>query len=443
MSTLLIGNPFNEHLIGDLAALPPGARRTGGNSALRMAWLAEPGDVVVVAQHVDPVYLRYLLELKGLDPGSVTVLVPPPGPFGDDVLTRERLLHADFLEKARRLVQDNGIDRVLPYSFNPTVAALTRELDLRDGTPGFGFLDAGGHDLLNSKSAFRALGAGLGLPLPEGVATRSRAEAEAFAATMLSAGEPVIVKQDYNAAAHGNEILAPRPGVPQVGAPRLAVLGGPGEVTRHFDAAWPFYTNGDRDKVVVEHYLAGSVPLGSEFEITAGDVVERHACEMRMEPVFSGIVIPGMETSPDARRAFLDQARALCEPIRAMGYRGLINIDGLAAPDGRVLVGEFNGRLGGTTHLHWLGERLVGPGYLDERLLVTRNRWSVPALDAALSALRAGGLAFDTADRRGVVIMCDHTRASGAVEYCVVAEDAGDAREMEGRLAGLFGPASR
>ncbi|MFI6519871.1 peptide ligase PGM1-related protein [Spirillospora sp. NPDC050679] len=443
MSTLLIGNPFNEHLIGDLTTLPPEARRAGGNGALRMAWLAGPGDVVVVAQDVDPEYLRYMLELKGLNPGSVTVLVPPPGPFGNDVLTRERLLHADFLEKVRRSVHDNGIDRVLPYSFDPTVAALARELDLQDGTPGFGFLDAGGHDLLNSKSVFRVLGTGLGLSLPEGVVTRSRAEAAAFAATMLSAGEPVIVKQDYNAAAHGNEILAPRPDVPQVGAPRLAVLGNRGEVTRHFDTAWPFYTNGGRDKVVVEHYLAGSVPLGSEFLITAGEVIERHVCEMRMEPVFSGIIIPGMETSPEVRRAFLDQARTLCEPIRAMGYRGLINIDGLAASDGRVLVGEFNGRLGGTTHLHWLGDHLVGPGYLDERLLVTRNRWSVPALDAVLSTLRAEELAFDPADRRGVVIMCDHTRASGAVEYCVVAEDAADARETEGRLTELFGPASR
>ncbi|RCV48913.1 preATP grasp domain-containing protein [Marinitenerispora sediminis] len=437
MGTLLVGNPYNEHLVGDLDGFTPASRRAVGNSGLRMAWLAGPGDAVVAAQDVDPGFLRYLLGLKGLPADSVSLLIPPPGRFGTDVLTRDRLLHPEFVEQARRVVAENGIDRVLPFSFDPVVVALARELGLSDATPGFAFLAAAGHDLLNSKSAFRAIAAGLGLPLAEGVVADARQEAEAFAAGLLAEGRAVIVKQDFHAGGYGNEILAPAPGVEQVGASRLTVLRGRAEAARHFERHWHRYAEGG-GKVVLEHYLPDSVPLGSEVEVAAEAVTGRHACEMRMAPVFDGIVIPGTATTEEVRRTFMDAVLALCEPVRAMGYRGLINVDGIATPDGRVLLTEFNGRLGGTTHLHWFGTNLVGADYLGSRLLVTRNRWRVPSLAAAIGALEAAGLAFDPGRRRGVVIACDHSRQAGAVEYCAIAEDRRDAEEMEKTLADLF-----
>lgn len=436
--TLLIGNPFNEHLIGDLEAFPQEKRRLGGNSSLRMAWLAGPRDAVVVAQEADSAFFRYLFQLKGLDPDDVEVLVPPPGKFGTDVLTRDRLLHPDFVERARQVVEANGIERVLPFSFEPAVAALALRLGLGEGTPGFGFLAGSGHDLLNAKSAFRSIAEGLGLPLPDGVVTRQRDDAETFTADLLAAGKPVIVKQDFHAGAHGNEILAPRPGVSQVGAPLLSVLEDREAVRSHFDRHWQRYSNGGRDYTVVEEYLEGSVSLGSEFVIGDSGVTERHGCEMRMAPVFDGIAIPGMTTTDAVRRAFLDAAARLCEPVRAMGYRGLINIDGLAAPGGRVVLSEYNGRLGGTTHLHWFGENLVGPDYLTERVLVTRNKWRVPSFTEAVGALQEAGLAFDPAARSGVIIACDHVRQGGAVEYCIVARDRDEALRWEKQLSELF-----
>ncbi|MFF7788096.1 peptide ligase PGM1-related protein [Streptomyces sp. NPDC007991] len=436
--TLLIGNPFNEHLIGDLEAFPPAKRRLGGNSSLRMAWLARPGDVVVVAQPADPAFLRYLFGLKGLAPDDVTVLVPPPGRFGTDVLTRDRLLHPDFVKRAGQLVGSNGIERVLPFSFEPAVAALALRLGLERGTPGLGFLAGSGHDLLNAKSAFRSIAEGLGLPLPDGVVTRVRDDAETFASGLLASGKPAIVKQDFHAGAHGNEILAPRPGISQVGAPLMSVLGSPGAVRSHFDRHWQRYSNGGRNYTVVEEYLEDSVPLGSEFAIDDSGVTERHGCEMRMAPVFDGIAIPGLTTSDAVRRQFLDAAARLCEPVRAMGYRGLINIDGLAAPDGRVVLSEYNGRLGGTTHLHWFGENLVGPGYLAERVLVSRNKWRVPSFSAAVRVLERSGLAFDPAERAGVVIACDHVRQGGAVEFCIIARDRDEALRWEKQLSESF-----
>ncbi|ARF63852.1 MULTISPECIES: peptide ligase PGM1-related protein [Streptomyces] len=436
--TLLIGNPFNEYLIGDLDAFPHAKRRLGGNSSLRMAWLARPGDVVVVAQPADPAFLRYLLRLKGLGPDDVTVLVPPPGRFGTDVLTRDRLLHPEFVERARRAVEARGIEQVLPFSFEPAVAALALRLGLEKGTPGFGFLAGSGHDLLNTKSAFRSIAEGLGLPLPAGVVTRVREDAEDFASSLLAVGKPVIVKQDFHAGAHGNEILAPRPGVSQVGAPLMSVLEGPDAVRDHFDRHWERYTNRGRDYTVVEEYLEDSVPLGSEFAVADDGVVEQHGCEMRMAPVFDGIAIPGLTTPEAVLREFLDAAARLCEPVRAMGYRGLINIDGLAAPGGRVVLSEYNGRLGGTTHLHWFGENLVGPDYLTERVLVTRNKWRVPSFPETVRALERSGLAFDPVTRAGVIIACDHVRQGGAVEYCLIARDRDEALRWETRLSELF-----
>ncbi|RSS80797.1 peptide ligase PGM1-related protein [Streptomyces sp. WAC06614] len=435
MSTLVIGNAYNEHLVGDLGALTPERRDALGNISLRLAWLLEPGDVLVVPQPVTPAFLHHLLDLKGLSADEVTVLVPPPGRFGDGILTGDRLLDPGFVERLRPVLAENAVDTVLPYAFDSAVAELARLLGLDKGTPGFGFLEEGGTDLLNSKCAFRAIAAGRGLPMAEGVATGDRAVAQGFAARMLAGGRPVIVKQDHHAGGYGNDILAPHPGVDPIGASRAVLLQDPAAVARHFDTHWAAYTGGGRHPVVVERYHPDSVPLTAELEIHDDGVDLHHVAMMRMRPVLDGIAISPACQTEEQRTAFADGARDLCVPVRAMGYRGLINIDVILTPDGEMLFSEFNGRLGGTTHLHHIGTRFLGSDYATRSTMLTRNSWRVGSMEQARAYLAERGLAFDPATGHGVLVTCDSTRRCGTVEYCIVADDPDTARATERALA--------
>ncbi|ABD11439.1 hypothetical protein ThrDRAFT_04486 [Frankia casuarinae] len=439
MSTLLIGNSYNDSLVADLASFREADRQVAGNISLRMIWLAEPGDILVLPQPPRPEFVRYALTLRGLDVDSVLIMVPPAGRLGSDVLTGDRLLDGGFLAELRALVTKRNVDHACPYVFDATTAHLIRELGLHRSMPGFGFYEAGGADLVNSKSVFRAMAGGLGLPVTTGIVATSRAKAQEFAADLVAANRCVIVKQDFHAGGYGNEIISPRPDVQPLGAPSLRVLDSQDAVRRHFDSAWSRYSVDGRHKVIVEDYVPDSMPLGAEVRITAEGSRLHHIGEMRMAPVFDGVVIPGAVLSEKNRAEFNDIVLRVCDSIRALGYVGLANIDGILTPDGDLLLTEMNGRLGGTTHLHWIADALVGHDYQTECVLMTRNHWHVSSFDDAVARLRTSGLLFEPDARAGVLIGCEHIQQSGVVEYCIVAKDVDAAEEIETSLLRLPG----
>lgn len=438
MSTLIIGNSFNDYLVGDLARFDPVERRIGGNISLRLAWLAGPGDVVVLPQEADRAFVEYMMRLKGIPADSVSILVPPPGPFGTDVLTSDRITDPAFRERLAGEVSGRGVDRVLPYVFDSTVAALCRALGLESRCPGFAFLAEGGSDLLNSKGIFRTLSVGVGAPVADGVVTDSPRQAAAFVRERLAAGDSVIVKQDFHQGGHGNEIITGDPRTRQIGAIGMTVVADPDEIPGVLDERWPAYTNDGTRKVVLEQYLHDSVPIGAEVDIDDDAITVRHTGEMRMTPVFDGVVLPGLTMTTEQTDRFRSAVVALCRAVRAIGYRGLINVDGIVDPAGRVLLTEYNGRLGGTTHLHWLGLSTVGPDYADRSVFVSNNDWKVPSFTTALERLESAGLVYTRARGSGVVITCDHTAQSGAVEYCVIGTDHASADATEKALKELF-----
>lgn len=440
MSTLIIGNSFNDYLVGDLGRFDPLERRIGGNISLRLAWLAEPGDIVVLPQEPEAAFVEYMMRLKGIPADSVSIMVPPPGEFGTDVLTSDRITHPGFLKELAGRVVENGVEHVLPYVFDSTVAALCREFGLDSRCPAFDFLTEGGSDLLNSKALFRTLSAGVGAPVADGVVTDSWRQGADFVRGMLAKGNSVIVKQDFHQGGHGNEIITADPRTTQIGAIAMRVVEDLDDVASLLESRWPAYSNDGVKKVVIEQYLHDSVPIGAEVDITDDVITVRHTGEMRMTPVFDGVVLPGLTMTTEQRERFRSAVVALCTAVRAVGYRGLINIDGIIDTDGRVFLTEYNGRLGGTTHLHWLGLTTVGPDYAERAVFVSNNDWKVPSFDTALRRLHAAGLEYDPTEGTGVVVTCDHTRQSGAVEYCVIGTDHGRVDAIEKELKKLFQP---
>jgi hypothetical protein len=438
VSTLYVGNAYNETLVGGLGQFDPVERRIGGNLACRLVWLLDPGDVLVCPQPIAGEYLDYVSRLTGVPITPDAIVVPPPGEFGHDVLTADRLRDTGFLDRLRALSLSWGFDRVVPYCYDQTIASIARHAGIGADDPSVAFCEAGGVELLNRKAVFRALCAGARVPIPAGLVTRSVSDAVDFTASYVESGRSVIVKQDAHQGGFGNEILAHIPEVAQLGAASLAVVTDRRAVEERLRAIWPRVSSHGRDPVVLEHYLENAVALGCEVSVTDAGVTMRHTAEMRMTPVFDGLLIPPGSISERCDAEFSRQALALADVVRAMGYRGLINVDGLAAGNGEIVVlNEFNGRLGGSTHLHWIGRRFIGDDYLRRRFLLSNNDLQVASLSSLLEALTRAKLAFDPALGEGVLVTCDHTAQSRAVEFCVVAEDVKTADAYVQRLREL------
>jgi hypothetical protein len=139
-------------------------------------------------------------------------------------------------------------------------------------------------------------------------------------------------------------------------------------------------------------------------------------------------VVPSPSAGLPAFASFLGHAVRLGEVVRAVGYRGHMSVDGIALADGAVLVNEFNGRIGGSTHIHLIGERVLGSGYLDRRVLVARSRCGWPSTADALAAISAAGLAYDRDHGTGAIV-------SGDDGQCLlVGETTAGALELERRL---------
>ncbi|MEU9730636.1 peptide ligase PGM1-related protein [Streptomyces sp. NPDC048002] len=443
MAKLIVSNQRTEEMVGDLQILSPEYREYLGNQAQRMTWSLQEGDVLVLPVQPSERFLDYVTGLLNIDRETVEVVVPPTGSYGAGLLSRDRLLNEEFLQELQRIVTAHGIREIFPFHFDTTIASMAKLLGLDTLTPGFGFLDQGGGKLLNSKAAFRALAAGCGVSVPEGRVCASQDEAEEYVwGHLLSRGLPAILKQDYHVAGFGNEVVSPVPGVEPVGALRTVVAADREELSKYFAERWYWLTDAGRSPVVVERYFTDSLPLCSEFHLTGRGVELAGHGAMRMEPVLNGHIWPAPAAGLTGFNGFLGEAHALCSAIHAMGYRGTVSVDAIVTPGRRILINEFNCRVSGSTHAYHIGERIVGPMFPDERVLVEQRRCTFPP--SILERLTDSGLAYDPVSRTGVLVTVEDNSASdGYGEYCIAAESTEHAERLERALAGLLAQTGR
>ena len=59
MSTLYIGNSYNDALVGDLRQFDHDERQIGGNLSCRLVWLMAPGDLLLSPQYISAEFLEY------------------------------------------------------------------------------------------------------------------------------------------------------------------------------------------------------------------------------------------------------------------------------------------------------------------------------------------------------------------------------------------------
>ncbi len=407
MGRLIISNQLTEETAEGDAALPDEYLAILGLASHRMLWLARPGDIVVLPTAPDPDFIDYVWETLGFREDRAQLVVPPAGRQGSNLLYTDRLTDGDFQARLRALLSADPVTEVLAFFIDDDVAALLRALELAGFVAAFTFLTAGGSELVNSKSFFRTVCLGNGVGVPYGAAFISRSAAERQIWSLLSEGKSVIAKQDAHGGGYGNEILTTYPELTGLGAASTVQITSRSHLADHLAHCWERYTYGGTRAVVIEHYLPDCVPIYLELAIGADTVQLVGYGEMRMKPVNNGLVAPPPSAALPAFAQFLVAAERIGWAYQAIGYRGRASLDAIVTPDSQILFNELNGRLGGSTHIHHLGEQVIGGDYLDDRVLVARNRCTWDSVATALKLLDEASLRYDSSRRSGVLLSGD------------------------------------
>ena len=440
MPKLLLANPNSRAMTARPEDIPADVRPFYDVIGDRLLWTLEDGDIAVVPGPVNTDFLDYLSDLLGLA-GPPTVLSLRDFP-GETWYPGERPELAALL---RRLIEDSGRPpgdwRIECYLHDRDIAGWQRLLGL-DEAAAAQFAQSTA-DLANSKVVFRSLATACGVPIPEGRVTDRGAELVDTVVDLLGRTGSVIVKQDQNSGGDGNVLISTDPAVERIGAyhavrpaeataPRvraaLAPLG--------LSEPPPLPGGTAPARHVVEVYHPACRTLSSELYVPAvGAPVLVNYGDMRMEPQWKGYVFPPQDLPPALHAQLGAYSQQIAILAGTIGYRGLVNIDLIVDPAGRLLFTEFNGRAGGATNLDVMARRLLGPDYLDRYVLASHNGLPAPSLPVLLAELARHGLRFERGGPgRGVVVATDNTRATGTIEYLVIGRDWTETRLLEGQL---------
>ncbi|MFD3688779.1 peptide ligase PGM1-related protein [Nocardiopsis sp. NPDC058631] len=444
MATLIIVN-VPEEMVGDIGRIPVEKRRAFGLGAQRMLWYAEDGDVLVLPSPPGPDFMDHVTGLTGTRASTLRFVIPPPGRFGPDILTADRLVDPVFLRDLAKTLADRPVDRIICTYSDLAVTAMASAVGVEDALPGHAFSAQGGDALVNSKAVFRAVAAGNGIPIAPGVITDRTEHAESAIESLLADGAVVMVKQQFSGGGLGNEILSRTDGVRAAGAGSVVVLADREAVQGYVSDRWEWLTGHRGHSLIIERYFPDSTTVYAEFVAEDDGCVFRGAGEILMEPVATGEVIPPQSVRPGEVAELVEIGRRACEPFRVMGYRGTLCADAIRTPDGELLFTEVNGRLTASTHLHVnLVDRVVGRERRDDRVFLERaGRWAVPSFTEALRRLADAGLGYDPRSGLGIVVTADYAAVTGRVTYCAIAKDLDAARSLEERVETLLSdPAS-
>jgi hypothetical protein len=325
------------------------------------------------------------------------------------------------------------------------IAQLVRTLGI-DPPPGLPFAAQRGSDLVSRKSHFRQLLAGAGLPLVDGCVVESAERLRRALHELLPLTGAVIVKRDDGAGGGGNVILS-RDGGWLPGAARTQRLT-PDEVDSASAELWEELADIWSPMLVVEAYHIATHRFYYEYAIEDGarPAEPAHGGTIRTVPDpairTAALVGIGLDLPIRLPASLLDQARDRCGQVADLmariGYRGILNIDGILTEDGEVVCNEANARWGGGTVLHDIATRLLGAGYAETHALSSVRELPAAPLPQLVDRITAAGLAYHPGNREGVVVLaCDAAR-SKSMECLVIGAGRQRERAIEAELFALL-----
>jgi hypothetical protein len=397
-----------------------------------MAWFAEPGDIVVLPRDASPHFKDYVARVLGQAPGAVDYLTPDWNGDAFRPLGTRELLHRGLPAALKRLMRGRKDWSLFPYCYERGTELLGEALGLdtaRDVRP---FMRQGGAELLNDKRVFRSLAAGRGVSLARGVVCGTPEGLVESVRGLIGATGAVIVKQDRHSGGFGNLIISRSASISGLGATDVIVAGEDSSVAAAAAEVWRRLAYLERVPLVVEVYYAVATTVTAEFRIdAANNAVAFLSCgEVRQAPILSGLIMP-WTLPPTLGGSFVAGATELARLTCDLGYDGLINIDGIVTVDGRVIYNEFNGRVGGCSHIHHILQSVAGPAYGDALAVASHSRKIAIGIERVLDILAEAKLDFDAETGRGIILTAEDAAGSGFLEYLSVARTHGEALQLE------------
>jgi len=225
-----------------------------------------------------------------------------------------------------------------------------------------------------------------------------------------------------------------------LGAPEVLVAQDESQIRDQSRIAWTRLAYAERAPLIVEVYYPVSACLTAEFKVdaAANAVTFLNCGEVRQAPILSGLILPSA-VPPYQLASFIADATELARLCCDLGYDGLVNIDGIVTSSGTVIINEFNGRIGGCSHIHRILESMVGPRYGDQLVTVSHSRRIALSIDQVFGILDGRKLTFDPSAGRGIVVTGEDAAGSGHLEYLSIAPSRAEAMRLEAEFEELLG----
>ena len=433
MRKIIISNVDNECMLGDIHAVPSSVFESTAIVSFRLLWLARAGDIVVLPRWPSPKFVEYIQEVMGTDFSKVSFIVPKIIRDSRASITSEVLLSRDVLSEVRKLLEVNCSARwtLLPYYFTPAVARFGLKLaeDYVVSLPPFN--SEGGAELLNQKTVFRKIAAGIGVSFALGVVVDNFDDLLSAVESFIGYTGTVIVKQDRSAGGDGNYAITSTDCSCFKGVTKVLLLSQVSVVDAVGVIIREIATKGN-EALTVEVYYDSSAVIYSEYYLdTCRNVEYLNHGVMRMWPLWSGFEIPGCIPSR-SQSNFIHQSTKLASLASHLGYCGHFNVDAIVTDSGEVVFTEINGRTGGCTHVHVVAEHLLGSNYLNTHQITTFNKVYVRSLSDFLDTINENTLHFSQDTGRGVVVLSsDQSGDVVVLELMFVGADADDVSKVE------------
>lgn len=436
MAKVLISNVDNQYMTGDTSCWNYEYCHQSAMFAARLCWLADDNDIVVLPKKPSDEMINYMKRFKGNGWDNVKFLSPPqqtdyPLPLGPD-----QLLNEEFVVNLKNLLSPAENWALFPYLYDPSIPVLQNLLGFDH--PHASFLSEGGAELLNDKKVYRAIAAGKGICLAQGSSVASCDALFREMNALMPVTGAVIIKQERHSSADGNIIVSELSNISMPGASNFIHVATPGEYKSLAEDIWQRFAHTPHASLVIEVYYQVSKILTAEFQVQSNKVTFLNFSEPRMSPTFSGLLFPAELNVYDAA-TFIAGATQLACATRDMGYLGRINIDGILTHDGQTIFNEFNGRIGGSSHIHDLCTQIISHDYTNHYHLVTNSKIKVNIRFAdLLRKLDESHLSFNSEKKTGVIITAENIAHVGAAEFLFVGRNKAESFSLEEKVKRLL-----
>lgn len=430
MPKLLIGNVYSEAVVGDVSKLPAFTRQAASVYAKRLAWLLEEDDILVLPSSPSKTMIDYISRIKNSKITSANFLPLSTNTDNSLILTSEILLGNKLINELKMRMADKTWEKI-PYIYSSSIVCFLNELNFSHvelQKPNF--MNQAGTNLLNSKSAFRALAA-VHIQIAPGNTCRSTQELYYVMRQQITNSGVIIIKKDFAANGEGNIAITLCDHLNYAGVREVIKLHDIDDITIEFsEKLWRSLIDSfGNNLIVVETYLPSQDTIYAEYYIgkNTEDCKLMNYGIVRMDETqdaigkgvvnWIGFQIPG-NLSANIKQQFLDGCEILKQKLLTLGYTGLINFDAIITEDNQVIFTEINGRLGGCSHIQPIAEKLMGKNYLETHSILTRNHLAINDLSYAINvAEKLSGF-----NGSGIVIMNEDMDNWKIIDYMVYAK---------------------